>query len=306
MTPVEGLTWVHTDLIEGDPHNVKYFKIRVVDNPNISADALEILASDLDEEDRQIRLGGGDNFVPKGGLTLPQFNYDVNVIESEGKPPHFWSVYASVDHGFNNPTAWLWHAVSPDGTVITFMEHYRRLWTIKMHADKVKEVNKEFDMMPEIHIGDPSMAQRSAITGTSPLTEYRNEGIPIIPAKQLIGNGYLNKMNEYFRQQRWYIIANRCPNLIKEIRKHRFKTYQSGKIADLNNRQEQPQKKDDHAVQSSGYFFGLVPDTNDLAPSKELVPKMVEFSRKQQFPWRTDPEFDRPVAQRDYGYGEVW
>ena len=36
-------------------------------------------------------------------------------------PP--WS--AALRRRWNNPTAWLWHAVAPDGRIYTFGEHYR-------------------------------------------------------------------------------------------------------------------------------------------------------------------------------------
>lgn len=303
MTPVEGLTWVFDDLIESEAKNVEVFEIDVRDNPHISDEAIETLASDLSEEDREIRIAG--KFTPKGGLILKNFDYDRHVVD-EGVPPKDWTIYVSIDAGFNNPAAHLWHAVSPDGTVVTFMEHYRSEWTIRMHCARILEINKELDRTPFIYIGDPSMSQRSPQTGHSMLVEYRLGGVAVAPGKKHIDNVHIDKMNEYFRIDKWYITRN-CPNLIKEIRKWPWKTYQSGKIADLNNKREEPLAKDDHAVQSSGYFFRFIPDLSYERPSSgrpELPKRTRTASEPNKFPWRIDEQLFKPL-ETEVGFGEV-
>lgn len=68
LTPVEGLTWVYKDLVEGDPKNVKVFRILLSDNKFITPEAVATLEEDLDEEEREIRIAG--KFVPRGGLVF--------------------------------------------------------------------------------------------------------------------------------------------------------------------------------------------------------------------------------------------
>jgi hypothetical protein len=82
------------------------------------------LTAGLSDEERDARLHG--KFIQMGGLIYPMFDpvkhvvaplEDYNAILS-------WNWFVSLDHGFRNPTAILWHAVSPLGEVITFDEIY--------------------------------------------------------------------------------------------------------------------------------------------------------------------------------------
>lgn len=312
LTPVEGQTWVYDDLVEGDPKNIKIYAIDIHDNPHISEEAIETLASDFSEEERDIRLGAKDNktWNPRGGLVYREFDYDRHVIKP-GLPPAHWSITASVDHGYNNPTAWYWHAVSPNDEsgnciVVTFMEHYRAEWTVKMHAQRIKEMEKEIGREPWLRVGDPSMAQRSAVTGHSILMEYMQQGLAIKPSKQHRDNSNIDRMNDYLRTDRWYITEN-CPNLIREIRKLPWKRYQSPKIADLNNKREEPLAKDDHSTDSSGYFFVFMPDLSRDAPVAKVPGLSKTVTHKPDYPWRIDPQTYRPpvASQYEMSFGEV-
>ena len=63
----------------------------------------------------------------------------------------------------------------------------------------------------------------------------------------------------------WTITAN-CTNLIKEMKKLRWATFQSKKSIFENNRKEQIHKKDDHAADSARYFFSFMPDLTPVTP----------------------------------------
>jgi phage terminase large subunit-like protein len=313
LTPVDGsLTWVYDELVEGDPKNVEFFSINIRDNPHISQDAIENLAADLDDEEKAIRLGGGGrkNFIPRGGLVYKEFDYDRHVIDP-GLPPVDWTYYTSVDHGFNNPTAWLWHAVSPrqrDGTffVVTFREHYRREWTVAMHAQRVHEIDHEIQRPIFLRVGDPSMAQREATTGHSVLREYAMHDVRIKPAKKHKDNVHIDRTNDYFRTNRW-LITRDCPNLIREVRKLPWKRYQSQKIADLSNKREEALEKDDHACDSAGYFARFMPDLSRDAPVLPVNALLLNLSAPQDYPWRMDRNLTAARLERpELGFGEVW
>lgn len=302
MTPVEGMTWVYNELVErqGD-NNVEVINISVLDNKHISEEARNLLGKDLSDEDKQIRIDG--QFIPKGGLVLKEFSRENNVIRP-GVPSKAWSWYLSIDHGYNNPSGIYWHAVSPSGLIITFYEHYRSQWTVKMHAGRIKEINKELGYSPAMTVGDPSMSQRSAVTGASILVEYRNEGVPVIPGKRDVAGG-INKMNEYLRQKKWLITEN-CVNLLREIRTYRWKTYQSSKVADQSNKREDPNKKDDHGVDSCRYLFSFMPDLRPLPISDEKVELSRTRTDPKNFPWRVDENLvNFSEKEPDVAYGEI-
>lgn len=304
MTPVQGQDWIFDRFINSSAKNVDVFDVDIADNPHLNQEALALLEDDLDDDEKKIRRQG--LFVPKGGLILKEFDHGRHIIAGLDKPPPSWSIYCSIDHGYNVPTAILWHAVSPKGAVVTFREHYMAGWVISKHVDKIKEINLEIGREPLLYMGDPSMSQRNAITGTSALSEYRRLGIPLMQAKKDV-QGRINKMNEYLKYNMWHITEH-CPNTIKEARGYAYKAYYSAKIADRNNPQEIPNKKNDHAMDSVGYFYTFMPYLNTSAlavagPSKTYVSKTV--TNRADFPWEVDGNFFPATSERDYGFGEI-
>lgn len=299
MTPVEGQDWIYDRFITTENKNVDMFEVDISDNPHLNKKALEALDEDLDDDEKKIRRQG--IFVPKGGLVLKEFDYTKHVISGNRPVPPGWSVYVSIDHGWNNPTAILWHAVSPEGKVVTFKEHYQSKWVIKQHVQRIKQINKEWDVLPVLYMGDPSMSQKSAITGTSPLQTYRELGIPLMQAKKDVAGG-VDKMNDYFKYDMWHITED-CPWMIKEFRGYAFKTYTSPKIADRNNVREEPNKKNDHTPDSARYFFSFMPYIKpELKRTKQRQSQTI--TNRQDFPWDVDSNFF-PSEENELAFGEV-
>lgn len=303
MTPVAGQDWIFDRFIITKNKNVDMFEVDIADNPHLPQAALDSLNEDLSDDEKAVRQKG--TFVPKGGLILREFEYSRHIIKPRREIPKKWTVYVSVDHGFNNPTAVLWHAVSNKMEVVTFKEHYQRRWIIKDHAERIKEINAEWGIDPTLYVCDPSMAQRTAETGTSALQLYRENGIPLIQAKRDV-DGRINKMNEYLKYDMWHITED-CPNTIKEMRGYAFKAYHSAKIADRSNVREEPNKKNDHAMDSSGYFFNFMPMLT--AVSKMEASKRTRISQtvtnREDFPWEVDLEFYSNSSDMEYGFGEA-
>lgn len=301
MTPVEGQDWIFERFIVTANKNVEMFEVDITDNPHLNKEALALLAEDLTDEEKEVRQKG--KFVPRGGLILTKFDYSKHVISSSGSVPPSWAIYVSIDHGFNNPTAILWHAVSPNGDVVTFREHYMRKWTIKRHVNRIREINAEIGRLPILYICDPSMSQKTAETGSSPLQLYREHGIPLMQAKKDVSGGSTGKMNEYFEFDKWHIKQD-CPNLIKEIRGYSFKIFTSPKIADRNNVREEPNKKNDHAVDSSRYFFTLMPYIKPQIVNLAKGRSLTETNR-EDFPWEVDSQLMGGLDDDDFAFGEI-
>jgi hypothetical protein len=172
-----------------------------------------------------------------------------------------WCV--SLDHGFKNPTAVLWHAVGSDGQVITFKEHYVSGLTIDAHAKRIHEINKELGRPPDYYIGDPSIRNTDPITGTSIHEEYIKFGIPLTLANNDVAAG-LVRVSRYLKvtgegKPTWCVTEN-CEMLIWEMLRYRWKTYANKRLDRTNNAQEGPNKKDDHACDSLRYFIMSRPD----------------------------------------------
>lgn len=265
MTPTEGMTWVYFDLYETKPNNLLVIEVDMDDNPYLSKEAKETLLGFLDEEDRKTRKSG--KFTTKGGLVFKHFNDRYPYVINNWMPPAGWGVYISIDHGINNPTAICWHAVSPTGDrVITFHCYYQTNKIVADHAKYIHRFNRENHLQPLLVTGDPAMKQRNGVTGSSIVQEYAKRGIHLalegVPKDVGIG---LEKMMMYLKirsashQPTWQMTQD-CQPLIREMMLYSWKTAISPKVADRINPYQVPNKKNDHAIDSSRYFFTLMPD----------------------------------------------
>ena len=260
MTPVEGMTWVYDTLylpglVPGG--NIEVIIIDTAENPYISSAEIENAISGLDDNEKKARKEG--KFVQIGGRVYREFDAEKHILEAGIIPPMDWTHYASLDHGYNNPTCWLWHAVGPKGSVVTYDEVYANEKVVSEFAKEIHRRNTiQGRRAPQIYVGDPAISQRNGQTGDSIKTAYALEGIPVVLGNNDVHIG-VNRMNQYLQQGRWGITGN-CGNLIRELTRVRWKIYESAKKRYANNVREEIHKKDDHAPDSARYFFSLMPD----------------------------------------------
>lgn len=274
MTPVEGMTWIFDTVYEkgilGDP-NIDVVEVDMAENPHLDQQEVKEFLDSLSDDERDAR--GSGKFVQMGGLVYKSFNPKIHVIEPMD-PLEFRKIkykqYLSLDHGFNNPTAVLWHAVDYDNVAITFDEHYEAGRIIDYHAAVIHERNKAHGRIPDLNICDPALAQRQAVTGTSIQTEYAIRGIGFALGNNDVTTG-VAKVSQYLDGPSWYITRN-CANLIREMSRLRWKTWASKKQQSQNNPYDQIHKKDDHACDSARYFFSFMPT---LEQKKKPLPTTV-------------------------------
>jgi hypothetical protein len=201
-----------------------------------------------------------------------------------------------LDAGFNNPTAWLWHGISPEGDLVTFYEHYISGWTVDQHAKRVLEINKQLGVTPDFYIGDPSIRNKDPLTGTSVWEEYAKFGLAILLGNNDVSAGIV-RTARYMRTKsgngtpKWKV-ASVCVNLIRELGRYRWATYANKTLNFTNNAHEKPHKKDDHACDSLRYFIMSRPDLKADGPEEAKLPQN-EF----QAATGIDPYQDRSVPK---------
>lgn len=299
-TSVEGMGWTYellwepadlyrqrvsnseqsTEPRDNENADIGIFELSQKDNPYLKT-AVESRGKyyvGMDENERKIREDGA--FLARAGRIFPSWNIHDHVLNEHFLPSEHWKIYTSTDFGWSNPTAWLWHAVHPDGRIYTFAEHYKSEMTVAQHSEVVlaKEVFMHLDSAKIIRVGDPNNGNAHVINGTSYVSEYASNGVYIgtenIPRDVQIG---IEKMQGYVRLERrngWgenkprWMISPNCVNLIRELKKLRRASYDSAKKAFDSNKREEVHKKDDHAFDSARYFFTHMPD---LAPSVEEI-----------------------------------
>jgi len=282
MTPINGMTWIHDQIYEpgvnGSKPDIDVVEVNIHDNPYLKQTAIDRVLGDIEDPDeREARESG--KFIQLGGLVYKGFSRSKHVIEPVNpRDPEYreWGLARSMDHGFNNPTAWLWHLISPNGQhIITFAEHYAREMIVSEHARVVHEMDSQFGRVPDFTVGDPAIEQRNGVNGTSILETYASHGIYIAPGNNDVLTGvervtnYL-KTNSGTERPTWQITEN-CPNLVRELERLRWKTFASRTAQYQNNVKEEIHKKDDHAADAARYFFTMMPD---------LTPDPKEVTRK--------------------------
>lgn len=268
MTPVEGMTWTHDDIYlagkSGENPNIFVVEVHTEENPHINAAEIDALLSGLSEDQKSARLKG--KFVATGGLIYDEFDPEIHIIDPFD-PPKDWLHVASLDHGFTNPTAWLWGAVDREGRIFIFDEYYQTKKVISEHAAMVHQINQAHDRVPSYYVGDPSIRNIDPITGTSVLLEYIDYGVPIVLGNNDVRAG-INKIKTYLRadaatgKPKLYITKN-CVNLLWEIKRLRWAVWADKKVRRDKNLKEEQHKKDDHACDSLRYLVASRPMYDD-------------------------------------------
>jgi phage terminase large subunit-like protein len=290
MTPVDGMTWIYDEVYEPGmrgENGIQVIEVDMTENPYLSQAEVGLFIDGLSEEEKNARVHG--KFIQLGGLIYKNFDPTpggLHVLKEYHDPPkdHVWIL--SLDHGFNNPTAALWHSIDPDGRVLTFKEHYQSGWTVDKHAVRIHQINKELGRGPDILIADPSIRNTDPITGTSIHEEYVKYGLPFTFANNDVAAGII-RVAKFMEPRRdgkamWHVTQN-CTNLIKEAQRYKWKTYSSKKLQSQNNAFDQPHKKDDHAMDSLRYAIMSRPElTSEFQARKDYVAK--EFEEMLGYP----------------------
>jgi hypothetical protein len=251
---------------------IKVVQVEMTDNPYISSVEAERFLSSIDDpQEREARKQG--TFQNIGGGAFKSFKPAIHVIPSDlfQLAPLSEFQYASMDHGFNAPTAWYYSFVT-NGIVVTWDEIYQNETTVPEWANILHGRNRQKGRRaPDIYVGDPAIKQRSAQTGHSIQALYAQEGIPIVLGNndQLYG---VNKMNNYLKSLKWFI-TDRNPTLIQQLQRVRWATWASSKQRDKQNAKETLHKHNDHATDAMRYLFSILPDivpTDELNKTKKL------------------------------------
>jgi phage terminase large subunit-like protein len=235
MTPVEGMTWTGEEIFEavntGKRDDVDVIQVDMTENPYLPVAAREAFLSNLDEDERKARKSG--TYVPKGGLVYRKYRPELHLVDSF-IPPKDWFQYGGYDHGFNNPTGYLWAAIAPpeqdifpSGSIIIWDEYYEREQTIDQVAAELRRRNNlPMRRQPDIQIADPAIRQRTAVSGNSIQREYALRGLSFVLGNNDVKIG-VNKVNQYLFYEeetswlpRLYLTRN-CVELQREIKKLR-------------------------------------------------------------------------------------
>jgi len=299
MTPIEGMTWVYYNIVrpvieEDDPvvkDQIGVHVISTVQNKYVSQEVLDNITQGMPEEEKLARKHG--TFMSASGLIFPQFNEKVHVIPPVDLGTAFKRpVITGMDHGLRNPTGWLWVVLDSEGRLIVVHEYYQAERTVKEHSEYIKGFEGSIPGYNHWYrIGDPAIAQRSAISGGSIQSEYSEHGIYIGLGNNDVNYG-LNRVRQYFENDGIFI-CNNCPNLIKELRNYRWDTWATRKQAADKEAKDKPKKVKDHLVDTLRYIVASRPEDEFVKPAGDLYLPFGGLSTQM-------PQNVREVSERNF------
>lgn len=313
MTPVEGLTWtfetVYQPALRGE-HNYFVVEIEMDENPHLGHEEIEQYFSGMDESDKKARRKG--QYIPTGGFIYANFISEANWIDPV-IPPVNWLHFAGMDHGFTNPTAWLWSAVNAEGFMVVYHEHYESNQLVNYHAKEVLRTNKELNRQPAYYVGDPSIRNIDPITGTSVHLEYAEHGVPIVlgnndqkagiqrVSRLLKGIEVIGEDGATLIHRPKLYVTKDCPNLISELKMLRWAVWRDKKSQYEKNKKEEQQKKDDHAADALRYSVSSRPELD----SGTEIPNAPVFNDASEAVSAQGPARDRElVSQGNQAYDD--
>lgn len=156
------------------------------------------------------------------GLVWPEFDEAKHTCLSFDIPPA-WKVGFGLDHGHDHPTAVLFGAMDHDGNLIIYNEHYEAGELISHHAEKIKQIEPEWERLDQII--DHTCRYKTMQTKErvySIMEAYRDYGFKFRPsiADAMAG---VNVVGEMFKNNKIKIFKDKCPNLINEISTWKWK-----------------------------------------------------------------------------------
>lgn len=236
-------------LITTTPYNLGWLKTEVFDrwkagdrdyevvqfpsilNPAYPKEEFErAKATSPDWKFRMFYLG---QFARPEGLVYQDFDPGKHVV----KPfeiPASWRRVIGVDFGYNNPTAAVWLAISPDGVVYAYREYYQRNKLPEESGKEIKQLSKEDRI--ELVACDPS--EPAAIE------RYRRLGLPARAGYNAVKEG-IEAVIALMKSNRFFVFRG-LVNLLDEIENYRWAEKQE-------QLKDEPVKEYDHAVDALRY-----------------------------------------------------
>lgn len=278
MTPLIEMSWVKTQVYEpweaGDK-SIFVVQVDTEDNPHVAASALSRLTRGLSEEERAARTKGvfitHTGLVYQGSFSALSYTDGGNVIHDIVGSYHFkdfvrgWGHFTCMDHGFANPTVFLFCCFDETGNIIVYDELYQTRTTVRDLAGMYLRRLESLEVAPIYCVGDPSNLTRSeAITGTTIQSEYMEHGVAIALGHKDVNAGIVRCQNRF--QQKKLYISERCKETLKEIGNYRWDRFASSRIESRRNKKEVPLKKNDHCMDAMRYGVMSRPALETDAP----------------------------------------
>jgi PBSX family phage terminase large subunit len=218
------------------------------------------------------------SFEYNSGMVYPEISntfidpYPVTSETDQFGIPKDWERMVAMDYGLRNPTAVWWGAINPrDGEVILYDEYYVPEKTLPYHAQalrpKIRCINAG---LLRFMVADPAIKNRmnDVINGKNIQSHFQEYGLYFQLGNNNIEYG-LAKVNSYIELKKLKIYKT-CVNGIKELLQY---VYPETDIDNSDeNRDEKPEKKNDHLCDAMRYMIARLPDDPETLKNSSYSP----------------------------------
>jgi len=172
------------------------------------------------------------------GLIYKDFKKEKHVGDFSGKV--FKHYIAGYDDGYRNPACLLIGGVDADNKLTIIHEYYRKDRTNDEIAEDIKPLFLKYQFRKIFC--DPS--------GLNAIETFKRKGMRAVDADntRIGANSGMSKVKSLFKQDMIFIDVS-CKNVVKELESYRYE-----KDKATGNYNEEPVKKDDHAVDALRYL----------------------------------------------------
>jgi len=271
-------------------HPSDYFLVEAstIENiENLPPEYIQSMEAMPEEWKKRYYYGSWDEI---GGLVYPEFSEEKHVTDKVWDPvrrvwtdhiPKYWLRYRSIDHGVRNPTACLFAATSPSGTVYIYDEYYGEAGTVQDHAKRILE--KSAGQTFVYTVIDTTAFNKEGTSGLSAAHVYTQMGIPVIKCPQRnyaagipVVKKYLTETDPETGRPRLQILRGKAPNLIREFREYIWLDMPLRRNR-VKNPPDKPRKYKDHALDSLRFLLVSFP-----APTP--IPEY-DIEKRDEPPW---------------------
>jgi len=263
MTPLIEMSWIKDRIYDPWSSGEESIYVQEVDteeNPHISIEALNRITRGLTDEEKLARRAGKfishTGLVFAGSFSSKPYTEGGNVVhdildENFHEYVKNWGHFICMDHGYANPTVFLFCCYDAEGRIIAYDEIYEVRKIVRENAYLYLQRVESLQIKPVYVVGDPSIQNTSAITRTSIQTEYVEHGVPVALGNNDVRAGLVRMQNRFAKRQ--LFITTRCVHTLKELENYRWDRFATSKLEARRNKKEVPLKKNDHCMDALRY-----------------------------------------------------
>ena len=170
------------------------------------------------------------NWCNAEGSVFPEFNEDVNVVP-DFWPPDWWSVYLSIDPGYQHPCGVAFLTVAPNGTRYCFDELYLRQMDVAAVASKIQD-KLGGRGVTRVYIDPRHGFSRTAQSVKTIAEQFKENGIECVGYPAAAGSVTEASVSDHRRAiiDATFKVCRRCVNCIAEHQSWSYKRTASGDV----------------------------------------------------------------------------